>query len=435
MSWDFETDPEFQARLDWIDEFVRTEVEPLDVVWPGDVYRRPMDDDVAVLVRSLQQQVRDQDLWACHLGPELGGKGYGQLKLALMNEIFGRSHWAAMVFGTQAPDTGNAEILAAFGTAEQKARFLQPLLDGEIVSSYSMTEPQGGSDPAGFTCSARRDGEDWVIDGWKFFSSHARWASFLVLLARTDPEASVHDAFSMFLVPADTPGVEIVRNIGVYGEAEDEGAHALVHYDHVRIPGDCLLGDAGDGFGVAQVRLGGGRVHHAMRAVGICQRALDMMCERALSRTTRGSLLADKQTVQGYIGDSWAELQQYRLLVLQTAWKIDRYQDYAKVREDIAAIKILAPKLIRDIVGRSIQVHGALGISNELDLARLFLVQFITGFSDGPSEIHQATLVRRVLKRYEPAPGLWPTQHLPSLRDESEAHIASRLAALGVPSA
>ena len=435
MSWDFETEPEFQEKLDWMDAFVRDEVEPLDDLWPEEIYPRPMDPTVLEIVRPLQEQVKAQELWACHLGPELDGPGFGQLKLALMNEILGRSFWAPTIFGTQAPDTGNAEILAHFGTQEQKDRFLQPLLDGDIVSSYSMTEPQGGSDPAGFTCSARRDGEDWVIDGWKFFSSHARWASFLVLLARTDPEASVHDAFSMFLVPADTPGVEIVRNIGVYGEAEDEGAHALVHYDHVRIPGDCLLGDAGDGFGVAQVRLGGGRVHHAMRAVGICQRALDMMCERALSRMTRGSLLADKQTVQGYIGDSWAELQQYRLLVLQTAWKIDRYQDYAKVREDIAAIKILAPKLIRDIVGRSIQVHGALGISNELDLARLFLVQFITGFSDGPSEIHQATLVRRVLKRYEPAPGLWPTQHLPSLRAESEAHIASRLAALGVPSA
>ena len=435
MSWGFETDAEFQAKLDWIDAFVREEVEPLDVLWPRDVYRRPMDPTVAPLVKSLQQEVRAQSLWACHLGPELGGEGFGQLKLALMNEILGRSHWAPLTFGTQAPDTGNAEILAAYGTPEQKAKYLQPLLDGDIVSTFSMTEPQGGSDPAGFTCSAVRDGDDWIINGWKFFSSHARWAEFLVVMVRTDQEASVHDAFSMFLVPRETPGVEIERNIGLYGEAPDDGAHGLVHYNNVRVPAESLLGEAGKGFTVAQVRLGGGRVHHAMRAVGICQRALDMMCERALSRTTRGSSLADKQTVQGYIADSWAELQQYRLLVLQTAWKIDKYNDYSKVREDIAAIKILAPKLIRDIVGRSIQVHGALGITNELDLARLFLVQYVTGFSDGPSEIHQATLARRVLKQYSPAPGMWPTQHIPSRREDAEAHVAKRLAELGVPPA
>ncbi|MBV8986868.1 MAG: acyl-CoA dehydrogenase family protein, partial [Acidimicrobiia bacterium] len=346
--------------------------------------------------------------------------------------LLGRSHWAPLVFGTQAPDTGNAEILAAYGTPEQKAKYLQPLLDGDIVSTFSMTEPQGGSDPSGFTCSAVRDGDDWIINGWKFFSSHARWAEFLVVMVRTDQEASVHDAFSMFLVPRETPGVEIERNIGLYGEAPDDGAHGLVHYNDVRVPAESLLGDVGKGFTVAQVRLGGGRVHHAMRAVGICQRALDMMCERVLSRTTRGSLLAEKQTVQGYVADSWAELQQYRLLVLQTAWRIDKYNDYSKVREDIAAIKILAPKLIRDIVGRSIQVHGALGITNELDLARLFLVQYVTGFSDGPSEIHQATLARRVLKQYSAAPGMWPTQHIPSRREDAGAHVAKRLAELGV---
>ena len=432
MSWEFDTDPEFQAKLDWMETFVREEVEPLDVLWPRDVYRRPMDPKVAKLVKPLQQKVRDQALWACHLEPELGGQGYGQLKLALMNEILGRSHWAALVFGTQAPDTGNAEVLAKFGTPEQKAKYLQPLLDGDIVSCYSMTEPQGGSDPGGFTTLAVRDGDEWVINGWKFFSSHARWAEFLVAMILTNPDAGVHGGFSMFLVPGDTPGLEIVRNIGLYGEAEGEGAHALIHYHDVRLPAENMLGGEGQGFTVAQTRLGGGRVHHAMRAVGVCQKALDMMCERAISRTTRGELLSDKQYVQGYIADSWAELQQYRLFVLQTAWKIDKYNDYQRVREDIAAIKILAPKLIRDIVGRSIQVHGALGITNELDLARMFLIQYVTGFSDGPTEIHKTTVSRRVLKKYKPAPGLWPTQHLPTLKGEAQAHIAERLAELGV---
>ena len=432
MSWEFDTDPEFQAKLDWMETFVREEVEPLDVLWPRDIYRRPMDPKVAALVKPLQQKVRDQALWACHLEPELGGQGYGQLKLALMNEILGRSHWAALIFGTQAPDTGNAEVLAKFGTAEQKAKYLQPLLEGDIVSCYSMTEPQGGSDPGGFTCQAVRDGDEWVIQGWKFFSSHARWAEFLVAMILTNPDAGVHGGFSMFLVPTDTPGLEIVRNIGLYGEAEGEGAHALIHYNDVRLPAENMLGGEGQGFTVAQTRLGGGRVHHAMRAVGVCQKALDMMCERAISRTTRGELLSDKQYVQGYVADSWAELQQYRLFVLQTAWKIDKYNDYQRVREDIAAIKILAPKLIRDIVGRSIQVHGALGVTNELDLARMFLIQYVTGFSDGPTEIHKTTVSRRVLKKYKPAPGLWPTQHLPTLKGEAQAHVAERLAELGV---
>src|SRR5262245_59412415 len=210
MSWEFETDPGFQGKLEWMKTFVHEEIEPLDVVWPHEVYKRPMDPDVAKMVRPLQRRVRDQDLWACHLGPELGGQGYGQVKLALMNEILGATSWGPMVFGTQAPDTGNAEILAHFGTPEQKAKYLQPLLDGEIVSCYSMTEPQGGSDPAQFTTSAIRDGDEWVINGWKFFSSHARWASFLVAMVRTNPDVEVHDAFSMFLVPRDTPGLEIV---------------------------------------------------------------------------------------------------------------------------------------------------------------------------------------------------------------------------------
>jgi acyl-CoA dehydrogenase len=323
------------------------------------------------------------------------------------------------------------EILAAYGTPEQKEQWLYPLMNQEIFSAYSMTEPQGGSDPGGFTTTAVKDGDDWVINGYKFFSSHAKWASFLVALIKTAPEADVHNAFSMFLVPADTEGVTVERNFGLYGEAPGQGGHGLVHYDNARVPSDCLLGGEGKGFAVAQVRLGGGRVHHAMRAVGICQRALDMMAERAISRTTRGSRLADKQAVQGYIADSWAELQQYRLLVLRTAWKIDKYQDYGRVREDIAAVKILAPRLIRDIVGRAIQVHGALGVTTEMDLMYMNQVQFVTGFSDGPSEIHQATLARRVLKNYKPTPGLWPTDHLPTRRAAAEAHVAKRLAEAG----
>jgi acyl-CoA dehydrogenase len=431
MGWDFETDADFEVQLQWIREFVKKEVEPLDLLWPDDVYRQPPRPEITKLLRPLKDQVRARGLWAAHLGANLGGQGYGQLKLALMNEILGRSQWAPRVFGTQAPDSGNAEILAHYGSPEQKERYLTPLLEGEIVSCYSMTEPQGGSDPAGFLTRAVKDGDEWVINGWKFFSSHARWAEFLIVMAVTDPGSMPYHGMSMFLVPRQTPGLDIVRNIGLSGEPEDEGAHALVHYDDVRIPAANLLGREGEGFAVAQTRLGGGRVHHAMRTVGICQRAFDMMCERVLSRTTKGSLLADKQYIQGYVADSWIELEQFRLLVLRTAWKIDRFADYQRVREDIAAIKAAAPKLISDVVGRAIQVHGALGISNELDLGRLFLMQFVVGFSDGPSEVHKATVARRVLKNYAPAPGLWPTQHLPTRRAAAREFVQERLAQSG----
>ncbi len=186
MAWDFTTDPEFAEKLEWMDQFVTDEVEPLDLVW-GDRTFHPLDDKLREIVDPLKQRVREQGLWACHLGPELGGSGYGQVKLSLMNEILGRSRWGPIIFGCQAPDTGNAEIIAHYGTEEQKEKYLKPLLEGEIFSSYSMSEPQGGSDPTQFTTRARKDGEEWIIDGWKFFSSNARTSSFLIVMAVTDP--------------------------------------------------------------------------------------------------------------------------------------------------------------------------------------------------------------------------------------------------------
>jgi acyl-CoA dehydrogenase len=415
MAWDFTTEPEFQEKLDWMDGFVRDEIEPLDLVWGGRAFH-PLDDTLRKVVDPLKQQVRERGLWACHLGPELGGEGYGQLKLSLMNEILGRSQWAPIIFGTQAPDTGNAEIIAHYGTEEQKERYLKPLLNGEIFSSYSMTEPQGGSDPTRFTTMARRDGEEWVLEGWKFFSSNAKTASFLIVMAVTNPDVSAYKGMSMFLVPTDTPGVEIVRNVGLMGESlhdDEAGMHALIHYNEVRLPAESLLGGEGQAFAIAQTRLGGGRIHHAMRTVGICQKALDMMCERALSRETQGSLLADKQSVQNYVADSYAQLMQFRLFVLYVAWEIDEYQDYRRVRHDIAAIKVLTPQVLHDIVQRSIQVHGALGVSNEMPLGRMWMMAPIMGLVDGPSEVHRVTVARQVLKRYQAAPGLWPTEHLP----------------------
>ena len=212
--WDFSTDPEFGDQLDWMAHFVREEVEPLDLLFPGGGAPYDTTNETSrAIVRPLQAQVRERGLWACHLGPELGGPGYGQVKLGLMNEILGRSYWAPTVFGTAAPDTGNAEILAMFGTDEQKKRYLQPLLDGDIVSSFSMTEPQAGADPKEFICRAWRDGEEWVIDGEKWFTSNARYAAFFIVMAVTDPEAEPHKRMSMFVVPAETPGINILRNV------------------------------------------------------------------------------------------------------------------------------------------------------------------------------------------------------------------------------
>src|SRR4051794_16368837 len=217
--WDFETDPEYQAQLDWADAFVRGNVKPLDHVL-GSPFDKS-DERALAVVRPLQQQVRDHGLWACHLGPELGGRGYGQVKLALLNEILGRSGWAPVVFGCAAPDTGNAEIIAHYGTQAQKEKYLQPLLDGTMSSCYSMTEPHGGADPTLFTTRAVRDGDQWIISGEKWFSSNARYASFFIVMAVTNPEVSAYKGMSMFIVPAETPGIEILRNVG----AGMEGHH------------------------------------------------------------------------------------------------------------------------------------------------------------------------------------------------------------------
>jgi len=426
MGWDFETEPEYQAKLDWADRFVREEVEPLDLLWPHEQFV-PLDDARRKVVDPLKDEVRAHDLWATHLGPELGGQGYGQMKLALLNEILGRSGWAPVVFGCQAPDTGNAEIIAHYGTPEQKQRYLQPLLNGEMFSCYSMTEPHAGADPTLFTTRAVRDGDEWVINGWKFFSSNAKTASFLIVMAVSNPDVSPYQGMSMFLVPSDTPGVNIVRNIGLPGEPLNEGSHALIHYEDVRVPGSALLGGEGQAFVIAQTRLGGGRIHHAMRTIGMAQKALDMMCERALSRETAGSILADKQFVQGYIADSYAQLKQFRLFVLYTAWEIDKYNDYKRVRKDIATAKVVMPTVLHDIAWRAMQVHGALGVSNEMPFMNMIAAAGVMGIADGPTEVHKVTVARQVLREYKATDGMWPTEWIPGKVDAARAKFAEYL--------
>ncbi|MGI4815509.1 MAG: acyl-CoA dehydrogenase family protein [Janthinobacterium lividum] len=415
MTWGFETEPEFQKELDWIDDFVREEIEPLDLVLdtPYDVHS----DLRNRLMRPLQQEVKKRGLWACHLGPNLGGPGYGQVKLALMNEILGRSTFAPSVFGCQAPDSGNAEILAHYGTPEQKKRFLEPLLSNEIISCFSMTEPQGGSDPQTFTTRAVRDGDHWVITGQKWFSSNARLASFFIVMAVTDPDVSAYKGMSMFIVPADTPGIRILRNVHLPTRKPGYGGEGYIAYEGVRVPADHVLGEPGKAFEVAQTRLGGGRIHHAMRTIGEARKALDMMCERAVSRESQGSRLADKQLVQAMVAESWLELEQFRLLVLRTAWRIDQYDDYKRVRKDISAVKFAMPKVLHDIVSRAMQVHGSLGLTDEMPFVEQLVTSYILGLADGPTEVHKVTLAKLLLREYKPADELFPSYHLPRRRE------------------
>jgi acyl-CoA dehydrogenase len=424
VSWDFETEPDFQRELDWIDEFVRSEVEPLDFVIPvpqdlSDPVRRE-------LIPPLQEIVRERGLWACHLGPELGGRGYGQVKLALMNEVLGRARSAPIVFGAQAPDTGNSEILAHYGTDEQKKRWLEPLLSGEIVSCFSMTEPQGGADPKVFRTQAELRGDKWVINGEKWFSSNARYASFLIVMAVTDAENAPYQQQSMFIVPADTPGIEFVRDVGI--EGEPARTHAYLRYHDVTVPADHLLGSRGGAFAVAQTRLGGGRIHHAMRTVGLVRHSLDLLGERAVSRVTQGESLARKQLVQQMAADSWLDLETFRLLVLRTAWRIDRYHDYRRVRADISAVKALMPEVLNRVASRALQVHGSLGVSDEMPFMRYIAESHHMGLADGPTEVHKITLGREILRNYTPSEELFPSYHLPRLAEAAREKYGEVLA-------
>jgi acyl-CoA dehydrogenase len=428
---DFTVEPEFQKKLDWMDKFVREECETMDLLWPEmaanfETHRK----DARRHLKPLQDQVKTQGLWACHLGPNLGGPGYGQVKLALMNEIIGRSNWAPTVFGTAAPDTGNAEILAMFGTPEQKQKYLGPLMDGDIVSCFSMTEPQGGADPGEFTCAARLvkndKGEDeWEIEGYKWFSSNAKLATFLLVLCVTDPEAKLTERMSMFIVPAETPGINILRNVAIAGDVDpDDGHHAHIHYDKVRVPFDHMLGERGGGFKVAQARLGGGRIHHAMRTVGRCQRAFDMMLERAVSRRTRGRMLGDHQMVQSKLADAIVQLESFRLLTLKTAWIIDEVEagrlPHGAARNHIGMCKIAMPQLYKDVVGRALEIHGSLGISLDMPLANWYAGHWSLAFADGPTDAHKSQLARAYMKNAKPAPGLFPSEHIPTRKAEAK---------------
>jgi len=429
MAWDFSTDPEYAEQLAWVETFVREECEPLDLVIEES---HDLNDPVRqALIPPLQRTVKDRGLWATHLGPQLGGPGYGQVKLALLNEILGRSECAPIVFGSQAPDSGNSEILARYGTPELKERYLEPLLDNRIVSCFSMTEPQGGADPKVFTTQAVQDGNHWVISGEKWYSSFASMASFIIVMAMTDPHAPPYQRYSMFVVPGDTPGINVLRDVGLGYQPLGGGREGYVRYENVRVPDDHMLGPRGGAFVVAQTRLGGGRIHHAMRTVGLVRRIFDMLTERAVSRYTQGEVLANKQMVQEMIADSWMEIEAFRLLTLQTAWKIDQYNDYKAVRADISAVKAMMQKVLHDVSARALQLHGSLGTSHEMPFVQYLTESFVLGLADGPTEVHKATLARLLLKGVKPAPDVFPSEHLLRLREAAELKFADQLA--GIP--
>ena len=356
------------------------------------------------LVEELRAKAKAEGLWAPHIGPEAGGTGTGFLDYAHLNEEIGRSAWAQLIFGCQAPDAGNAEILLMFGTDEQKDRWLRPLVAGEIRSFFSMTEPEvSGADPTGLRTRAVRDGDDWVIDGHKWFSSGADGAAFGIVMAVTEEDAPPHRRMSQVIVPADTPGVEIVRATPVMGHTGSGwSTHCEVRYTGVRVPVANTLGHPGDGFRIAQKRLGPGRIHHVMRWLGQMQRAFELMCAYALEREAFGGPLAEKQTVQNWIAESAAEIQACRLLTLDAAHKIDAGSE---ARVEVSLIKFYAARVLNEVIDRAIQVHGAKGLTDETPLAAMSLMARGGRIYDGPDEVHKMVVARRILKAFAEGDG------------------------------
>ena len=371
-------------------------------VYPNERTLQSADAD---LIRSLQAKAKEQGLWAPHMPPEAGGTGQGFLAYAFLNEEIGRSTYAQLVFGCQAPDAGNAEILHMFGTDAQKDRWLRPLVAGEIRSFFSMTEPEvSGSDPTTLRTAAVRDGDEWMIDGHKWFSSGADGAAFGIVMAVTDPEGEPHRRASQIIVPAETPGVEVVRPIPVMGHAGSGwSTHCEVWYRGVRVPVENMLGDPGDGFRIAQKRLGPGRIHHVMRWLGQMQRAFELLCSYSLEREAFGSRLADKQTVQNWIADSAAEIHACRLMTLDAAKKIDEGDE---ARVEVSLIKFYAARALHDVIDRAIQVHGARGLTDETPLAEMYANARAARIYDGPDEVHRMVVSRRILKEFEKG-GKW----------------------------
>jgi alkylation response protein AidB-like acyl-CoA dehydrogenase len=352
-------------------------------------------------IRELQAEVKAKGWWAPHLPLEAGGMGLSVLEYGLLNEIIGRSYYAPRVFGCNAPDSGNAEILWHYGTDEQKEKYFKPLAAGEVRSYFGMTEPHtSGSDPRNLATTAVREGDEWVINGTKWYSTNANGAAFGIVMAVTDPGENVYRRQSQIIIPSDTPGVTFVRPISVMGHSTGAG-HWVMHYENARVPVSNTLGEIGDGFAIAQARLGPGRIHHCMRWLGQAQRAFDIMCSYALKREAFGSTLAEKQTVQNWIADSAAEMQASRLMTLQAAWMIDQ-QGQKGARVEISLIKFFGAQMLMNVLDRAIQVMGGLGVSDDTPVAFMWRQARAARIYDGPDEVHRMVVARQILKGYAP---------------------------------
>jgi acyl-CoA dehydrogenase len=395
---DFTVPEEIQRLCDGVRRFMDDQIYPLEHTargWKldagGPAYHP--------LIRQVQRRAKALGYWAFHLPAEAGGAGIPFMYYVLVNEILGRSPLAPVCVGSQAPDSGNAEILWRHGSDEQKARWLRPLVDGEIRSCFSMTEPEvAGSDPKLLRTTAVRDGDHWVINGHKWFTSGAHGAAFAIVMAMTNPDdPNPYLRFSQIIVPTDTPGFRIERGIPVMGE--DDNHHAEVRYEDCRVPVTNLLGSQGMGFVIAQERLGPGRIHHCMRWLGMAQRAFEMMCRYATQREVFGSTLARKANIQDWVADSRAEIQAARLMTLHAAWKIDT-EGAGGAREEIALIKFFGARVLHAVVDRAIQVFGAAGVTEDHPLSMFYRQARLARIYDGPDEVHKMTVARRLLSRY-----------------------------------
>ncbi|MBV9193032.1 MAG: acyl-CoA dehydrogenase family protein [Solirubrobacterales bacterium] len=360
------------------------------------------------VMEELKQRAQDLGLWNLflpHPDADAGAPGLSNVDYAPLAEIMGRSHIAPEACNCAAPDTGNMEVLTVFGSPDQKKRWLRPLLDGEIRSAFAMTEPAvASSDATNVEMRIEREGDEYVLNGRKWWTSGAmrERCRILIVMGKTDPDGPAYRQQSMVLVPRDTPGVQIVRNLPVFGYVDPEG-HAEIVFDDVRVPAANLIGNEGDGFLISQARLGPGRIHHCMRAIGAAERALELMCARASARVTFGQPVAARSNVQDWIAESRIEIEMARLLTMKTAWLMDTVGN-KHARTEIAAIKVAAPNVALRVVDRAIQVHGGGGVSDDFPLAMMYAHLRTLRLADGPDEIHRRSIARHELRRAAPAP-------------------------------
>jgi alkylation response protein AidB-like acyl-CoA dehydrogenase len=384
--------------LPQIKEFVLTELVPLEV----DHTTRPFKETEKILTQK-RALVKAKGWWNCHLPAAEGGMGLTLCEFGQVSEILSLApYYGQYTFNAQAPDIGNTELISKFGSATIKEKFLHPLLEGNIRSCFSMTEPEfAGSNPTRMATTAIREGDEYIINGHKWFTTAADGASFAIVMAVTNPLGKPHERASMIIVPTDTPGYELVRNIPVFGEpGEGWASHAEIKYTNCRVPVGNLIGEENQGFRLAQERLGPGRIHHCMRWIGIAEKAFDLMCKRAVSREMEeGVLLGQKQFIQGFIAESRVAIDACRLLVLRTAHNIDLYGAPA-VRDQISGIKFYVANMFLQVLDRAIQVHGAMGISDATMLANLYQHERGARIWDGADEVHKQSLALSVLKKY-----------------------------------